>query len=400
MRLKSYTAPSMAEAMSMVRRELGEDAIIVSTQRASGGQGVRITAALEEATTDEEIQTFLTGAAPSPIADTVREALAYHGVPARLTEKLVTAAREVGSEDPVMACAGALDSCFGFAGLPDRKAPRPFVLVGTPGSGKSITVAKLAARARIQGRQVGVITADSVRAGALEQLSAFTRILEVDLRKVRGPDSLATAIADVMPFLDLVFVDTPGLNPFTPSDMDYLAELTEAANGETVMVMAAGGDPIEAAEMAEAFASIGATRLVSTRLDMTRRLGAVLSAAEAGQFIFGEVSITPHVANGLCNINPVSMARLIVPQEILAQTIPSNAPRETAVLEDDDEEEDEDSGDMPPMEAEARPRFSLSTPDPQPEDPSPPPRRPRPSAPAAPPAAGKAPRPTRPAPRS
>lgn len=333
MRLKSYSAPSMAEAMAMVRAELGDDAIIVSTQRASGSQGVRITAALEEASTDDEIHQLLDSAAPAPVADRVREALVYHGLPPRLIEKIVTAARKLGTESATMACAAALDELFAFAPLPERRAPRPFMMVGPPGAGKTITVAKLAARARLAGRSVGVITADSVRAGALEQLSAFTSILDIDLRKVRGGDALREMALEAAQVYDLVFIDTPGLNPFHPQDMDFLREMVDASAVEPVLVMAAGGDPVEAEEVAEAFAEIGATRLLATRLDITRRLGAVLAAADTGQFMFCDVSINPHVANGLCPISPVSMARLLVPPT--------------------EEEEMEISGGAPPPQAQA-----------------------------------------------
>lgn len=315
MRLKCYSAPSMAEAMAQVRQELGDDAIIVSTQRASGGQGVRITAALEETASDDEVHIALSGGVPSPVLDYIREQLIYHGLPPRLIERLMSAARRVGAEDPTMACAGALDELFAFAPLPERQAPRPFMMVGPPGSGKTIAVAKLAARGRLNGRSVGVISADTVRAGALEQLSAFTNILSVDLRKARGAHALAQLLYEDTHKHDLIFIDTPGLNPFLPGDIDYLNALLSEIDVEPVLVMAAGGDPIEAAEMAEAFAQVGATRLLATRLDMTRRLGAILAAADAAQFMFSEVSINPHIANGLCQINPVSMARLLVPPD-------------------------------------------------------------------------------------
>jgi flagellar biosynthesis protein FlhF len=62
MRLKSYNAPTMAEAMRLVREELGDNAIIVSTQRSSDGQGVRITAALEDPSDDDEIERAIPGA--------------------------------------------------------------------------------------------------------------------------------------------------------------------------------------------------------------------------------------------------------------------------------------------------------------------------------------------------
>src|SRR3954468_6356882 len=209
MRLKSYNAPTMAEAMRMGREELGDNAIMVSTQRSSDGQGVRITAALEDPSDDDDIQRAITGRDTTPFGERVRDALAYHGTPARLIEKMVQAAMAVEVGSPTMACATALEDHFDFAPLPERKSPRPFMLVGPPGSGKTITTAKLAARARLPppaagrpppppraararlaARPVGVITADTVRAGAVEQLAAFTSILEIELKQVRGADGL------------------------------------------------------------------------------------------------------------------------------------------------------------------------------------------------------------------
>lgn len=315
MRLKSYNAATMAEAMRMVREELGDDAIIVSTQRASDGQGVRITAALEDPSDEDDISRAISGRNTTPFGEKVREALIYHGAPPRLVEKLVQSAMAVEVGSPTMACATALEDHFDFAPLPERKSPRPFMLVGPPGTGKTITTAKLAARARLSGRPVGVITADTIRAGAVEQLAAFTGILEIELRQVRGADGLGVAVNEMMAKYDLVFIDSPGLNPFSQHDMDFLKTLVNAADVEPILVMAAGGDAAEAADIGEAFGTSGATRLLATRLDMTRRLGAILSAADAGQLMFSEVSLNPHVATGLCAVNPVSMARLILPPE-------------------------------------------------------------------------------------
>lgn len=316
MRLKSFTAPTMAEAMELVRLELGDEAIIVSTQRAAGAKGVRITAALEPADADMAVAELLEETSQSSAADTVKTALEPHNLPPRLAERLVNAARTSEIADPTLACAAALEAGFAFAPLPEHSAPRPFMLVGPPGSGKSIAAAKLAARAVLRQRHVGIITCDNMRAGAIEQLAAFTRIMEIDLVKARGPDALRRAVENATGMHDLIVIDSPGLNPFKQSDLDYLQALVEAADVEPLLVMAAGGDPLEAAEIAEAFASIGATRLFTTRLDTTRRLGAMLAAAEAGQLAFCDVSASPHVASGLSPISAVSLARLLLPQTV------------------------------------------------------------------------------------
>lgn len=314
MRLKSFTAATMAEAMEMVRIELGDDAIIVSTQRAAGSKGVRITAALEPADADLAVAEMLEESHPSGAADAVRMALDGHGLPQRLLERLTNAARTAELTDPTLACAAALEAGFTFACLPEHTAPRPFLLVGPPGSGKSIATAKLAARSVLKQRQVGVITCDNLRAGATEQLAAFTRILEIDLVKARGPDSLRRAVEAATGLFDLMLIDSPGLNPFRQTDMDYLTELVEAADVEPILVIAAGGDPIESGEVAESFAAIGATRLFTTKLDTTRRLGGMLSAAEMGQLALCDVSASPHVASGLAPISAMSLARLLMPQ--------------------------------------------------------------------------------------
>ncbi|MBX9635845.1 MAG: GTP-binding protein, partial [Magnetospirillum sp.] len=85
MRLKSFTAPTMAEAMEMVRMELGDDAIIVSTQRAAGQKGVRITAALEPEDADMAVAEMLGEGPSSSATDAIKAALESHGLPQRLT---------------------------------------------------------------------------------------------------------------------------------------------------------------------------------------------------------------------------------------------------------------------------------------------------------------------------
>jgi flagellar biosynthesis protein FlhF len=313
MRLKSYTAPSMAEAMHLVRQELGDEAIIVSTQRAAGGKGVRITAALEPTDVEDAISEMLADADHASPAEAVREALLEHGVPTRLTERLVNAVRTGSIADPQAACAAALEAGFTYAPLPEHGAPRPFMLVGPPGTGKSMAVAKLSARSALKNRRVGVITADNVRAGAGEQLAAFTRILQIDLVTARGPESLRRAVESTVGHYDIVFVDSPGLNPFKQTDMEYLTALVESANVEPILVLAAGGDAIEAAEVSEAFGGVGATRLLATRLDTTRRLGAIMAAADAAPMMFCDVSATPHVVNGVTPISAGIMARMLLP---------------------------------------------------------------------------------------
>ncbi len=312
MRLKTYTAPTMAEAMAMARQEMGEDAIIVSTQRGAGGRGARVTAALEEVRPEDAALEELYEDEKPDAAATIRQALTFHGTPPRLAERLVQAAGALDTDDPTLAFAGAMDASFTFAPLSERGEGRPIMLVGPPGAGKTITTAKLAARAALAGKPVRVVTTDTQRAGGIEQLAAFTHLLKLELETTDTVEGLSKAVA-ASGANDLVYIDTAGTNPFSDTEMDHLGGLVQAAGAEPVLVLAAGGDAMESADIAASFAAIGATRLLVTRLDMVRRLGSILAAADAARMRFSDVSITPHVADGLSPINPLSLARLIMP---------------------------------------------------------------------------------------
>ena len=102
MRIKCYIATTMTDAMQLVRDELGDDAVIISTQRGANGKGVRITAALEMPVheDDDVIQDALTGEADSRTMEAVREALAFHNTPTALIDKLMAAARSVERSEP------------------------------------------------------------------------------------------------------------------------------------------------------------------------------------------------------------------------------------------------------------------------------------------------------------
>lgn len=318
MRLRNYTAPTMSEAMALVREDMGDDAIIVSTEMDEADGLCWVTAAIEddvEVPTDIEEQPAAPQMDPATRRDFLAQVLTAHGLPSHLTEKVLRDCDLVDeTTDPAMALAAAIDMGASFRPIDFDDQRRPLMLVGPPGAGKTITAAKLAAHARFAGKQVFIATTDTKRAGGVEQLQAFTNILEMDLVTAPDVDAL-TAYKDAIEAADVAIIDTAGANPFDDDDMQSLRALAGAAGAEIVLVLAAGADAMESADTARAFSEIGAERMVISRLDMTRRLGGILAAALAGRVAVANVSINPQVADGLNRINPVSLAQLIVPDD-------------------------------------------------------------------------------------
>ena len=285
MRLKLFRAPSVNAAMAQVRRDLGADALILSTRRVP--EGVEVTAAVEADPT--------ASAMPAPPAPAPASNLAWHGTAPDLQMRL-----DAGPLHETLADA------FRFGPLPLGPAAPPLLLTGPPGAGKTLTAARLATRLTLAGTPPLVITADGCRAGAAEQLAAFTRVLGLPLLVADEPVALSRALARREGGAP-VLIDSPGLDPFDPAELDDLAGLAAASGATLVLVLPAGLDPAESADLASAFAGAGAGLLVPTRLDLARRLGGVLAAAAAG-LILTEAGVGPGAADGLRPLSPAMLA--------------------------------------------------------------------------------------------
>lgn len=308
MRLKTFKAENMAAAMRLVRAELGADAVIVSSHETAQGH-VEVVAAVDPAP-ESLLDIPPVSAEPGDGFDALQDTLDYHRVPAALAERLADEAAAFNVDDAILALASALDDQFVFAPLAAGPAERPLLLIGPPGAGKTVTAAKLAARARLAKRSAALITTDRLRTGALEQFAGYGALLGIATRAVGDDGELRAAVAAARD-ADLALIDSTGANPFDAADMRRLEDIAAASAAEPVLVLPAGMDADECADMAQAFAALGATRLIVTRLDTARRLGGMLAAAHRADLRLCDVGIGPHLADGLAPLNPLALARLL-----------------------------------------------------------------------------------------
>ncbi len=156
--------------------------------------------------------------------------------------------------------------------------------VGPTGVGKTTTIAKLAAVSRLHHKhRVGLITVDTYRIAAVEQLRTYANIIALPMEVVATPREMRQAIAR-MRDLDLVLIDTAGRSPQDDARLQELQSmLAEAHPDETMLVLSCVSSTENLQEASRRFAEVGVNRLVLTKLDEAVQLGAVLPALRGCQ---------------------------------------------------------------------------------------------------------------------
>ncbi|MBM64894.1 MAG: flagellar biosynthesis protein FlhF [Myxococcales bacterium] len=163
--------------------------------------------------------------------------------------------------------------------LSRRPGKRVVAFLGPTGVGKTTTIAKIAADATIRfGRKVGLITLDTYRIAAVEQLAAYSEIMGLELKVARSVEELRKAIA-ALASCDLILIDSAGRNP---KDERALTELGDLLDGhratDRVLCLAAGTNPRTLAEITRAFSPLNYRELVITKMDECVGHGSILNA--------------------------------------------------------------------------------------------------------------------------
>lgn len=245
----------------------------------------------------------------------MREVLRCHGLPEELVERLVTLAvappHTVRSVDRL---AVALASHFHFLPLEDALAT-PILLYGPAGVGVSTLAAKLAAK--FDEREILVISTDGRGAAERAQLEEYLDVLGLPLAVAQDEASLRSIVAGAAG--RKVIVDMACSNPTDRAGADRVRKFVAAAGAQGMLVLAADTEPAAVAPIAAAASNIGTRRMIVTRFDAERQIGAALVAAEIGKLAFVAASVTPHFAFGLRVLTPENLARRLMAAALRAE---------------------------------------------------------------------------------
>ncbi len=156
--------------------------------------------------------------------------------------------------------------------------PTTVALIGPTGVGKTTTVAKLAATYKLRhGKRVGLITCDTYRIAAVDQLRTYANIIGLPLKVVLTPTEMASA-CDALCDCDVILIDTAGRSPRDSGRIDELRAFISAARPhQTHLVLSTTSGEAALTEAASRFAPVGFDRVILTKLDEAVNFGVLVN---------------------------------------------------------------------------------------------------------------------------
>ncbi|MEN6349771.1 MAG: flagellar biosynthesis protein FlhF [Syntrophomonas sp.] len=160
----------------------------------------------------------------------------------------------------------------------DNRKGRLVFLVGPTGVGKTTTIAKLAANMTfVERKNVALVTLDTYRIAAVEQLKTFAEIMDIALSVAYTPQELREAV-DQFAYNDYIFVDTAGRSPYNYEHLEELRQCVSLVRPqEVILVMSLTTPSSELISIYQKFNPIGIDKIILTKLDETRTYGQLLN---------------------------------------------------------------------------------------------------------------------------
>jgi len=341
MKIKKLVAKDMQVALHLLRKELGPDAVIVSTRavREPGISGwfkptkVEVTAAAERLPEKDVSEDFLRGelleirALLNQISATELKTSLKGGITAKWAERfrmaelspeIVSSLSEHlgtnlgGKNDEEGKVLEHLAKYFTIP-KPRGRGKRISAFFGPTGVGKTTTIAKLAARRALQDKKrVALITIDTFRIGAIEQLKIYGEIIGVPVEVVTSPSEFRAALQRHKS-KDDVLIDTTGRSA---RKLMQVAELKAYFDGipelDKYLVVSAATKSRDLLAIYRAFSDLGLFAAIITKCDETESLGGVVDLLARTSIPVAYITNGQNVPEDILVAEPRELAKMVL----------------------------------------------------------------------------------------
>ncbi len=235
-----------------------------------------------------------------------------HCSPQQLEDPAATNALLTAMIESELNCSGAMIPVAG-----ERKV---VALVGPTGVGKTTTIAKLAANFQLrEGLRVGLVTVDTYRIAAVDQLKTYAEIIDLPMKVVTNPIEMRRAV-DELAGLDLILVDTAGRSPHDEMRIQELEHLIAGTGiDETHLVLSGTSSKENWEATLNKFSTAGIKSIVLTKLDEMQEMGSLLSLSRQTNLPISYITTGQDVPNDIEPAEATRLAQLVLRQQSLKQ---------------------------------------------------------------------------------
>ncbi|MEG1848638.1 MAG: flagellar biosynthesis protein FlhF [Lachnospiraceae bacterium] len=164
---------------------------------------------------------------------------------------------------------------------PAQNGPKVVFFVGPTGVGKTTTIAKIASKFKVEdGKKIALLTADTYRIAAAEQLRTYANILDVPFRIIYSTEEAQTAMCEFKQY-DYILIDTAGHSHQNEAQKDSMNELIHCIDPqieqEVYLVVSATTKYRDLTSITDTYAALTKFKLIFTKLDETTTLGNLLN---------------------------------------------------------------------------------------------------------------------------
>ncbi len=209
--------------------------------------------------------------------------------------------------------------------LPETKKggrAKVIALIGPTGVGKTTTLAKLATSYRFWGGlDIAIVSADTYRVAALEQIKTFAAIAGLPMEPVYQPAAMPTALGRHY-HRDALFVDTPGRSQSDSQKLEELSAFLDAAETDERLLCLSVNTRIEDQfDIIERYSRLNPTGVIFTKLDDSRHPGGLLTVAERSQIPLTYLTCGQNVPDDLVAADPFRLAKLFLSPSVFGQQL-------------------------------------------------------------------------------
>ena len=199
---------------------------------------------------------------------------------------------------------------------PAKVGPKVVFFIGPTGVGKTTTIAKIASKFSVEGKKkVALLTTDTYRIAAAEQLRTYANILEVPFRVIYSIEEIQNALKDLKDY-DYIFVDTAGhshKNESQKANMNsFIHAVDDTVEKEAYLVLSATTKYRDLLSIADSYSEMTDYKLIFTKLDETITLGNLLNLKLYTGAPLSYVTCGQNVPDDIEQFNPQKTVKLLL----------------------------------------------------------------------------------------